>query len=282
MKTSVGLWVLTIAFAFVTIGQNIWNTDYATVSILSALQLIFIVIFVFWHGIKRYGLKGIVIFFFIVQIIGNIMENLSISTGFPAGHYHYAQSAGMLFLFQVPIITGLMYFAYGYLAWVIANILLDKIDSRISSWLYTLILPLTASFVMVMWDVVMDPINSTIGHNWIWENGGGFNGVPLTNFLGWFLTTYLFYQIFALYLHKRADRIRSQEGKSFWVMPVLLYLITGMSYVLIYIFAYNGAVADATGHIWDVKGIYETAAIMGLFTMAFPSFLALVKLLQSK
>lgn len=281
MKTYFGLWVLTIAFTISAIGQHVRGITYDAALVLSISQLVFIFVFVFWHGIKRYGLKSIVIFFFVVQIVGNIMENLCIVTGFPSGHYHYTHT-GMPFLFQVPILAGIAYFAYGYLAWTIANILLDNIGGKISSWLTTFVVPITASFVMVMWDVVMDPINSTVGHNWIWENGGGFNGVPLTNFLGWFLTTYLFYQIFAIYLRRRTDSVQAQESKSFWIMPVLMYLVTGAVYILMYVSVQHGFVADATGRFWDVKGIYETATIVFLFTMAFSSFLALIRLFQPK
>jgi uncharacterized membrane protein len=56
---------------------------------------------------------------------------------------------------------------------------------------------------MVAWDLCMDPTNSTIQRWWIWEQGGGYFGVPLTNYLGWFLTVYLFFQSFALYVRTR-------------------------------------------------------------------------------
>ena len=41
---------------------------------------------------------------------------------------------------------------------------------------------------------------ATIRHLWIWEQGGGYFGVPLTNYLGWFFTVYVFFQLFALSL----------------------------------------------------------------------------------
>jgi putative membrane protein len=62
---------------------------------------------------------------------------------------------------------------------------------------------LTASFIMVMWDVCMDPYMATILKNWIWIRGGSFYGVPFKNFLGRYLCVYTFYQIFAIYLCKK-------------------------------------------------------------------------------
>jgi len=51
---------------------------------------------------------------------------------------------------------------------------------------------------MVAWDLGMDPTSSTIRHLWIWEQGGGYFGVPLTNYLGWFFTVYVFFQVHRL------------------------------------------------------------------------------------
>jgi putative membrane protein len=56
---------------------------------------------------------------------------------------------------------------------------------------------------MVLWDLAMDPASSTIQKLWIWEKGGGFFGVPLSNYVGWFLTVYVFMQLFAFYLCAR-------------------------------------------------------------------------------
>ncbi len=244
---------------------------------LGPLQTLLLVFFVIWHGVKLYGVKGIAAFFVISQVVSNAMENLSISTGFPFGNYHYS-SGGLPFLWQVPLVIGIAYFVYGYLAWIVAKVLLGAFKQRA----HTILLPLTAAFVMVMWDVVMDPINSTIKHYWIWEEGGGYNGVPLTNYLGWFLTVYLFYQLFAVYARVAVLKVQQQVGTLFWATPVLLYAATGISFVLMYLVANPGQVADVTGHIWDKRAIYETAAIASLFTMVFVAFLAFAKLPRSK
>jgi len=34
----------------------------------------------------------------------------------------------------------------------------------------------------------------------LWHDGGADFGVPLTNYLGWLLTSWMFYQVFALSL----------------------------------------------------------------------------------
>jgi putative membrane protein len=272
---------VTVGYLLVTLIMSFMINNQDFLQPLGITQLLLVILFVIWHGVQRYGLKGLAVFFLAAQVVGNSIENLSIATGFPFGNYHYAHD-GFPFLFEVPITIGIAYFAYGYLAWTIANILLDKADEHIRSWAYTLVLPLVASFIMVMWDVVMDPINSTIKHIWTWEKGGGYNGVPLSNYLGWFLTVYLFYQLFAFYLRRRTSIVRSQASKTFWITPVILYLATGLSFVLAYAYVKHGVITDATGQVWDRHNIYETAAVVSLYTMTFPAFLAIIKILHPK
>ena len=54
--------------------------------------------------------------------VSNILENTSILTGFPFGHYHYTDALGPKLLL-VPLLIGPAYFANGYFAWVIGNVL---------------------------------------------------------------------------------------------------------------------------------------------------------------
>jgi hypothetical protein len=45
-------------------------------------------------------------------------------------------------------------------------------------------IPLVAAFIVVGWDACFDPGSSTLDRLWIWQKGGGYFGVPLTNYLG--------------------------------------------------------------------------------------------------
>jgi uncharacterized membrane protein len=141
--------------------------------------------------------------------------------------------------------------------------------------------------MMVVWDVCFDPTASTIKHWWIWEQGGGFFGVPLTNYLGWFFTVYVFYQLFAFFLHVRPVLHSETRGlpNSFDGPAVGLYAVIGLSYVLQFLQSLRVApmaqVSDVTGTVWPTGAIYETAALMSLFTMLFVAALAGIKLVQA-
>ena len=55
----------------------------------------------------------------------------------------------------------------------------------------------------------MDAIWSTLDRAWIWRDGGRFFGVPLSNFVGWYFTAFLFYLAFAIYCRKRPTPMKS-------------------------------------------------------------------------
>jgi putative membrane protein len=204
------------------------------------------------------------------------MENLSILTGFPFGHYQYTANLGLK-LFLVPLLIGPAYFGTGYVAWTLANVLLDEADRRqdITSIVG---LPVIAAFVMTSWDVCFDPTMSTVAHRWIWRDGGGYFGVPFANYMGWYLTVFLFYQIFALYLAARPGTANAGQPTTYWYQAALFFFIIAVGYPAAYAAGRNVAVTDATGAVWHTGDIYETAAIVSIFTLLFVSVLSFLKI----
>jgi putative membrane protein len=238
------------------------------------------VVFALVHGARRYGWPAIGVFVAAGLVISNILENLSIQTGFPFGHYHYT-GAGKIF--QVPWFIGPAYLATGYLAWVVATALLDDVR-RDSPWLTTIGTPVVGAFAMTAWDLAFDPATSTVNHAWIWENGGGFFGVPLVNFLGWTFTVYLFMQTFALYLRSRGPLPAAGSGRTTAsdLQAVLLYAATTLSYFTKFFTGKHTTVTDATGATWRTGDIYETSALVTVYGMAFIALLALLRIAQKR
>src|SRR5258708_40052148 len=274
--TRMSLWVLAGAYA-VTLIANISFGLNIPIPIVLSISVAFALI----HGAVRYGWKGIAAFIVICLVVSNILENTSILTGFPFGHYHYTDALGPK-LFLVPLLIGPAYFANGYLAWVVGNVLIGELR-RTSSAFTTFAVPFTASFLMVMWDLTFDPRASTIQHMWIWEQGGGYFGVPLTNYLGWFFTVYVFLQLFALFIRLRPSTDESMQGsRSHYVQAVAMYAVVGLTPVLAYLMGVtNSLVTDASGVFWQTASIAESAATVSIYTMIFAVVLAVVKLVQA-
>ena len=239
-------------------------------------------IFAFVHSVVRYKVKGAIAFFVICFVISNFFENLSIITGFPFGHYYYTSVLGPK-LFLVPLLIGPGYYGTGYLAWALATILVGQMRKRADA-LTTFVVPFAASFMMVGWDVCFDPDSSTLSKQWIWRDGGGYFGVPLTNYLGWFFTVYVFLQVFSLYLRKYdSDDAPASEGGTYPLQAVLFYALIAIGFPLEYLVAKAGEMMkDERGVSWSVRDFRETAAIVSIYTMFFAVSLCLIKLAQRK
>jgi uncharacterized membrane protein len=242
------------------------------------LVIVVQVVFALLHGAQRYSWRAIGVFVAAGLVISNILENLSIQTGFPFGHYHYTGGGK---IFQVPWFIGPAYLATGYLAWIVATVLLGDVR-RNSPWLTTIGTPVIGAFAMTAWDLALDPSTSTIKQAWIWENGGGFFGVPLVNFLGWTFTVYLFMQVFALYLRNRGPLPVAQPDRATAsdLQAVVLYAATTISFFATFVTGERTTATDATGTIWQTGDIYETSVLLAVYGMCFIALLALLRIAQ--
>src|SRR6202158_2640590 len=270
------LWALVAVY-----GAVIFANTLHLVSIPIPVVLLVTILFALIHGAVRYGWAGIVTFIVISLVVSNILENTSILTGFPFGHYHYTDLLGPK-LFLVPLLIGPAYVATGYLAWGLANVLVGDVRRGASAFT-TVAVPFIGAFLMAMWDLSFDPNFSTVQHFWIWEQGGGYFGVPLTNYLGWFFTVYVFLQLFALVIRFRRSGQETMRTlpRSYYAQAVVMYAVLGLSYLLAYIaLGTNSLVTDAAGMVWQTRSIAEAAATVSLYTMIFAAGLTAVKLGQ--
>src|SRR6266704_6284726 len=269
------LWVLVVVYAVVELVNPVFPLH-----IPIPLVVLIPVVFGLIHGALRYKWSGILTFVVMCLVVSNILENTSILTGFPFGHYHYTDALGPK-LFLVPLLIGPAYFANGYFAWVIGTVLVGQVR-RGSNALLTVAVPFIAAFVMVMWDLTLDPRASTIQRQWIWEQGGGYFGVPLTNYLGWFFTVYLFLQLFALFVRFRPGNGAVENfPPSHFAQAVLMYAVMGLTPVLTFVVTGSGSqVTDAAGAVWRTANIAESMATVSIFTMTFAVAMSAVKLLQ--
>ena len=264
------LWVLVALFVLATVASVFSSNVLITTAYVAVL-----VAFALLHASLRYGWEGTAAFVVICLVVSNIFENLSVLTGFPFGHYHYTDALGPK-LFHVPLLIGPTYFGVGYLSWVLATVLAGDVR-RGAGRLSVLATPFIAAFIMVLWDLSLDPGASTVGKWWIWHDGGGFFGVPLSNYLGWFLTVYVFMQLFALYLAARGPEPVLPQPRSYFVQATAMYAIVALYFVLNYLAKGSGTVTDATGAAWRSGDVYETAAITSIFTMLLVVALAAIR-----
>jgi putative membrane protein len=216
--------------------------------------------FAFLHGRMVYRTRGILVFLAVCLGVGAFFESLGLRTGFPFGSYYFTDLMGPK-VFQLPVLLVLAYVGMGYVSWVIGLLILGS-PARTLTGRQVVLLPPVASFVMVAWDLAMDPVWTNIDHAWVWRNGGAYFGVPVSNFFGWFLTIYVIYQVFAVYLRNRAFPSLPPE---FWRLPVLFYGASAAGNLLLAI--PSSTAGTVTTSNWTASGIVGVCVLVSFFVM---------------
>lgn len=235
-----------------------------------------LVVFLLSHGTLVYSWRGAVGFLACVYPVAFAFEALSVATGFPFGHFtHHGSGAQLL---GVPLTVPILYATAGYAAWSIARLLIggDRPGPLIGPQRFSV--PPIAALVLAGYDVVFDPSGATLNGAWSFQAPSGLYGVPLTNFLGWVLTGWVAFQIFACL----APPARTTGNSR--VLPPILWLGLFLPSVTAFVFR-SAPVTDAVtvaGRTFLAADIHETAVIVGMFSMGIPALTALAQLLSQR
>ncbi|MGQ9768093.1 MAG: carotenoid biosynthesis protein [Anaerolineae bacterium] len=119
-----------------------------------------------------------------------VVEALGVATGLPFGDYHYTDALQPQ-LGSVPVIIPLAWFMMLLPAWAVADAILDGTGiknhpRRVGRLTHAAV----TGLAFTAWDLYLDP-QMVARSLWVWEKSGGYFGVPLTNFGGWWLAATL-------------------------------------------------------------------------------------------
>jgi uncharacterized membrane protein len=205
---------------------GISNNANAILTLLAAL------IFVVAHGYIALGWRNIIAFILITIVISFASEAIGVATGLVFGAYHYTDLLGPKLL-GVPPIIQVGYLATGYASVVMGRIILSLLRP-VTGWAI-FAAPLAGAFIMVGWDVAMDPYQSTVTGDWIWQDGGPYFGVPLHNYAGWFGTVFTFMLVYFLFASRYVEQPQEdlmQDRTAFWSLPVFYYALMAIGIII--------------------------------------------------
>ena len=265
------LWALIVLFALFNATKPLMAGT-AIAALIPLISIAVPMIFVALHAPRQIGWRRLAIFFAMTFTISWSYESLSIATGFPFGNYHYTDALGPK-LGTVPLLIMPAYFGMAYASLLLARLLADHgRPARRSFGLVALV----ASFVMVVWDLSMDPARATVHQAWIWHDGGAYFGVPFVNFAGWFLcvlTIFLAYGALAARLSRPEPLPEGQID----ALPLGLYAALFAEFASYPFWPHEGTVTDAVGQVWNLRDLYQTLGLVSIFTMGFVIVLSLTK-----
>ena len=132
------------------------------------------VLAVLWQG---WGLRETIRLVAIVIPAAWLIEFAGSTTGIPFGTYHYTDTLAPL-IAGVPLIIPLAWLMMLPPAWAVAA----AVTGTTRTWHFVAI----SGLAFTAWDLFLDPQMVGWGY-WVWEQPGGYFGIPWLNFLGWFL-----------------------------------------------------------------------------------------------
>lgn len=178
-------------------------------------------------------------------------EYLGSTQGLIFGSYAYTDLLGFKLWGQVPAIIPLAWFMMLYPAWVTAGVLAQTLGR----WAR---LPLAAAAITA-WDLSLDPRMVADGA-WVWAAPGALNyfGIPLSNFIGWFVTALSIYLIWVW-----LDRVPAPQRFDHAALPVVAYAIVWIGESMANLLFWGGAGVAAA--VFVAMGVFAAPALRRLW-----------------
>ena len=236
---------MTILLLFLYAGLTVYTIlrlvlKEATAPFLTPLLTFLAFAFAGLHAIQRVSWRKMILLLVLCFGVSLTFESIGVSTGLIYGPYHYSDMLGAKFLGLVPYLIPLAWFMMMYPSLVIAEAL-TGINEMISSsparssteatqstlttkirnprTIYSpssvLATAAIAGLIMTAWDLALDPMMVSIGH-WVWDGAAStrpYFGVPLQNFFGWWLTTFITISLYLVISQFVKNRIRTTDEK---------------------------------------------------------------------
>jgi uncharacterized membrane protein len=184
--------------------------------------------FAFLHAGQRLGWRLALLLAILCFAVSLLFESIGVATGLVYGKYHYSDLLGIKFLGLVPFIIPAAWFMMMYPSYVITSRL---VPAGWKTWQWRLGVAALGGMVMTAWDLAMDPLMVSAGH-WVWDQPGAYFGVPLQNYWGWWLTTFVTFALFGWLARTRAERVGGIKFNFDW-QATASYSITGLSTIII-------------------------------------------------
>ncbi|MDP2873793.1 MAG: carotenoid biosynthesis protein [bacterium] len=183
------------------------------------------VILLVLHSLLTLSAVRAIFFIVLASFTGWLMEVWGLSSGiFFGGQYVYKPN--QVALLNVPVSVVLYWAVFIYTGYCVVNSFVYWLDKQKPSrhqknlWLLPLAILLDGWLVVAI-DLFMDPLQVQLG-NWRWLEGGPYFGVPIGNFIGWFIVTIIVTGIFRTFEYFFSQK-ETKYDKAVYIMPVLGY-----------------------------------------------------------
>ena len=128
--------------------------------------------------------------FAVVYLVSLSAELAGTTVGLPFGPYRYTDGLGWKWFAHVPVLIPASWFMMALPSYAIAFWRFPRRASLVARLAL-------GSFILLSWDLALDPAMSLATKYWIWGTSGPYYGMPLLNLFGWFITGVALMVVFA-------------------------------------------------------------------------------------
>jgi uncharacterized membrane protein len=241
-KTVYPIYFILLIITFFSYIYSIMGNKVLIFDFLGSLWIYTAFSLVLMHSSLNLGNKKTSIFFIIALAFGLGSELIGVKYGWIFGHYFYNPVLIPFIFGLVPVMTVVSWITIIYISYSFANMILKGFGSpkpniKQNKLFYVILLILLSSisgFVAANLDMLIDPVVVTT-QGWFWIGGGPYFGVPIGNFVGWFLVVFLATLVFRIYELFKKEKDGSLPKKSLLVTSSIIGIY--LMFFLIYAFS---------------------------------------------
>lgn len=176
------------------------------------------------------------------------VEHLGVTTGFPFGNYGYTNTLQPKILGTVPLAIPFAWLLVVPAAASVAEPFLafKRLQQQPKALFAAKVV--AAAWLALLLDMTIEPVAVHVNSYWVWLDSGMYYGVPATNFLAWWTTSFVLVLILLTMIEARSASPSSRYSRQLVLplLPTVLYLLNLLMFVLINL-AHNQLLAGAIG-----------------------------------
>ncbi len=170
------------------------------------------------HGTYLFGIQ-IIALLLITFAVSTVAELMSLKTplGIFGSRYRYHInhkffSSRIRFLGVYPLEISLAWVILNYLSYSLAMLIGQAFGLP-----YPAVIIVTPLILMSL-DLILDPVAVNMKKYWTWEKGSAYFGIPIRNFLGWYVVGLVGMLLFSLFDHPKGITFNI-----LYLLPILFY-----------------------------------------------------------
>ncbi len=205
-----------------------------------------------------------IFFLLILIVVPFIYEYIGINYGAPLGARYFYLKEFKPQIFGLPVVVWFFWIIFIFIAYSLTNSFLiyffnEKYDKILRKNLNIIFLSLIDGFVVLIFDIFLDPVAVKFGL-WRWENFDfSYFGVPIGNFVGWYIiatTTTLFLRSIDIILPTEINKFWLNMVQYIYLFLILILFIISLS-LLNLDSALMGLIISAPINLFAFKRIFE-------------------------